>query len=49
MRRPHRRLHLVLWLLIAPIIGAGIFLALRHAPAEPIAEIDGSLIGNEDE
>jgi len=35
-----------MWLLAAPIVAAGLLLALRYAPAEPVAEIDDALISN---
>ena len=41
MRRPERRLHLLLWTLIAPAVAAGLAFALRHAPADPVADLPG--------
>jgi len=46
MRRPQRRLHLVLWIAIAPAIAAGLFLALKNAPASPEASLDEAIIAD---
>lgn len=34
MRRPQRRLHVLLWLLTGPLVAAGPFFAAIHAPGE---------------
>lgn len=47
MRRPERRLHLLLWLAIAPISAAGLILALISMPADAPAEIDDALVTDE--
>ena len=39
MRRPHRRLHLLLWMILAPMIAAGLALALLSAPADPVTDL----------
>ncbi len=42
MRRPQRRLHVLMWLAVAPAAIAGVYLALNNAPAvpaEPIADV----------
>ncbi len=44
MRRPQRRLHLMLWLLVAPAAAAGLLLALRHAPVAPVGEIPADAV-----
>jgi hypothetical protein len=48
VKRPHRRLHLVIWLLIAPAVAAGLALALRHLPAETRTDIPAAAITGED-
>lgn len=47
MRRPQRRLHLVIWLLLAPAIFAGLALAMKNAPADPAADLADSVITDE--
>lgn len=44
MRRPQRRLHLIMWIVIAPAIAAGLVLALRNAPADPVADLPGVIV-----
>lgn len=44
MKRPERRLHLLLWLAIAPLAAAGLALALSNAPAAPAAAIDDLIV-----
>lgn len=44
MRRPQRRLHLLLWIAIAPAVAAGLVLALRRAPADPVADLPGVVV-----
>jgi hypothetical protein len=44
MRRPQRRLHLLLWIAIAPAIAAGVFLALRNSPAAPVSTLDEAIV-----
>lgn len=44
MRRPQRRLHLLMWMALAPAIAAGVFLALRHAPSDPRADLAEILV-----
>lgn len=36
MRRPQRRLHLLLWLLTVPLVAAGLLLAAIHAPRDAV-------------
>lgn len=48
MRRPERRLHLLLWIAIAPAVAAGLVLALRRAPADPVAELPGVIAADEE-
>ena len=41
MKRPHRRMHLFLWLILAPLtLIAGVF-AWMQRPATPFTEIPG--------
>ncbi len=44
MRRPQRRLHLLMWIALAPVIAAGVFLALRESPADPMADLAEILV-----
>lgn len=39
MKRAHRRLHLLLWLVVGPVAAAGLVVALRHLPAEPRVDL----------
>ncbi|MEX0643665.1 MAG: hypothetical protein WD076_00015 [Parvularculaceae bacterium] len=43
MKRPHRRAHLLIWLVLAPVVLAGVALALKARPPEPVADIPPSL------
>ena len=36
MKRAHRRLHVLIWLVLAPLIAIVLWVALQHRPAEPI-------------
>ena len=47
MRRPHRRAHLILWLLIAPGVAAGLVLALMNRPADPRSAIPDDIVTDE--
>ncbi|MEZ5921647.1 MAG: hypothetical protein R3C60_09890 [Parvularculaceae bacterium] len=47
MRRPHRRAHLILWLLIAPAAAAGLALALMNRPADPRGAIPDDIVTSE--
>lgn len=44
MRRPQRRLHLMLWIVIAPAVAAGLVLALMNSPASPEATLEAPII-----
>lgn len=44
MRRPQRRAHLLMWLMIAPAVAAGFFLALKNAPADSRSDLDDALV-----
>lgn len=48
MKRAHRRVHLLIWLLVAPAAAAGLAFALRNLPAEPQADIPAAAITGED-
>ena len=39
MKRAHRRMHVLLWLLLAPLTLAGLALALKSRPAALVTEI----------
>jgi hypothetical protein len=47
MRRPQRRLHLVLWLLLAPLIAAGFALAMKNAPSDTAADLAETIVTGE--
>lgn len=47
MKRPQRRLHLIMWIAIAPAIAAGLVLALQNAPADPVADLPGVIVDDE--
>lgn len=36
MRRAHRRVHIAMWLIIAPALAVVLFLALSQRQAEPV-------------
>lgn len=38
MKRAHRKLHLTIWLLLAPLILAVLALAVLERPSEPVNE-----------
>jgi hypothetical protein len=48
VKRVHRRLHLLLWSLVAPAAAAGLALALRHLPADARADIPAAAVTGED-
>jgi hypothetical protein len=33
-----------MWIALAPVVAAGVFLALRHAPADPMADLAEILV-----
>ena len=39
MRRAHRRLHVLLWLAVAPAAIIGLYIALNARPAEPTSDL----------
>ncbi len=43
MKRPQRRLHLMIWIVLAPTIAAGLALALWRAPPDLSAEPSSDL------
>lgn len=43
MKHAHRRVHLMIWLVLAPIVLAGVALALKSRPPEPAADITAPL------
>lgn len=43
MRRAHRSLHLALWLLLAPAVAFGAYLALSQRPAEPRTDLPDAI------
>jgi hypothetical protein len=38
MKRTHRKTHLIVWILLAPVIISTLLLAVLHRPAEPVNE-----------
>ncbi len=36
MKRAHRKIHLLLWLVLGPLMALTLVLALHHRPAEPV-------------
>lgn len=38
MKRAHRKTHLLIWILLAPIMVAALLLAVMHRPADPVNE-----------
>lgn len=45
MKRPHRRLHLFLWLIAGPVAAAGLALALGNLPADPRGALPAAAAG----
>jgi hypothetical protein len=43
MRRAHRNIHVVAWLLLAPIVAAGFLLALNARPDRPYEDIPSDI------
>ncbi|MEM6535371.1 MAG: hypothetical protein AAF613_07000 [Pseudomonadota bacterium] len=39
MKRAHRKMHLVLWLLLAPAVFAIVMLAVMYRPADPVNDL----------
>jgi len=39
MTRGHRTAHRLVWLILAPLIAASLWLAIRHRPAEPVSDV----------
>lgn len=46
MRRPHRRLHLLIWLIAGPAAAAGLAFALKTAPADPRGDLPAAAIAD---
>lgn len=44
MRRPLRRMHLLIWMIVAPAAAAGLILALRSAPADPVSDLADAIV-----
>jgi len=36
MKRAHRRTHLIIWLILAPVIAATLYFALEQRPPAPV-------------
>ena len=47
MKRAHRRLHLLLWLVAGPVAAAGLVVALRHLPAETRVDLPTAAVTDE--
>ena len=47
MKRAHRRLHLLIWMLVAPAAAAGLALALGNLPADARAGIPAAAVTGE--
>ena len=43
MKSPHRRAHLLLWLILAPVTAIAGFFAWTQRPETPYAEIPGAI------
>lgn len=46
MKRAHRRIHLLIWLIAGPLAAAGLGLALKYAPADPRADLPPAAVTN---
>lgn len=47
MKRLHRRLHLLIWLIAGPLTAAGLALALMNFPADPRADLPAVAVTEE--
>ena len=47
MKRPHRRAHLIVWLILAPLAGLGLFTALSARKAPPVEPFAPETVGGE--
>jgi len=48
MKRPHRRTHLIAWLILTPVIILASLAILRTRPPEPYTNLDAILDSNPD-
>lgn len=48
MRRPHRRIHLIAWLVLTPVMILAWLAILRTRPPEPHTNLDAILDSNSD-
>jgi hypothetical protein len=48
MKRPHRRIHLIIWLVLTPIVILGFLAILRMRPPEPYSDLDAILDNRSD-
>lgn len=39
MTRGHRTAHRLIWLILAPLIMASLWLAISHRPSEPVSDV----------
>lgn len=44
MKRAHRRLHVLTWLVLAPVLAAVLWLAVTHRQLEPVNETLPSVV-----
>ena len=44
MRRAHRSMHLVLWVLLAPAVAAAAWIALSHRTDDPVVDAPDAVV-----
>lgn len=44
MRRAHRRIHLLAWLILTPAVAVGVYVALAHRPGEPRSQVPDAIV-----
>ena len=47
MRKPHRKAHFIVWIVLAPMVIIGGVFALSLAPSTPYATLPGLIEGGE--
>jgi hypothetical protein len=43
MRRAHRRIHVLVWLILAPAVALGVYAAVTQRPREPVTELPDAI------
>lgn len=43
MRRAHRRVHVLVWLILAPAVAFGVYAAIAQRPGEPLTDLPDAI------